>query len=345
MRSKAFEDMKHDSRGALTRLRTVLLKQRLLANERMTQSQLNRILRSASKEHLIERTLLADSIWSKHQAMMLKRFQLMLNRIEKRQQKTNDNIKRLNAAVLNDQSTNDLETEYRRRLRFITILHAAISLDLDEMLRQAEDFQARLRQALVGEFPSVRVVGAIEFEFINLDLMRKATFEFEGKHSGERKRSTLFDMLGPQLSKSDFCVLVHFHGVIDLGTDDQERTKQRLDIRLRTFSSCWSKPNQIQIKHFSDKFGATKKTVSRSLQDIARYITKGCNLLHSKHRYFKYKVAFDQADLGTALDAMFIKEGTEDARMMPFEQIVLCTDAMDRLMARRRTRDGYVVTL
>jgi len=269
----------------------------------------------------------------------------MLNRIEKRQQKTNDNIKRLNAAVLNDQSTNDLETEYRRRLRFITILHAAISLDLDEMLRQAEDFQARLRQALVGEFPSVRVVGAIEFEFINLDLMRKATFEFEGKHSGERKRSTLFDMLGPQLSKSDFCVLVHFHGVIDLGTGDQDRTKQHLDIRLRTFSSCWSKPNQIQIKHFSDKFGATKKTVSRSLQDIARYITKGCNLLHSKHRYFKYKVAFDQADLGTALDAMFIKEGTEDARMMPFEQIVLCTDAMDRLMARRRTRDGYVVTL
>lgn len=346
MTSASFQQLKQRSSDSFHQIRAALMKQRLLPNQRMTMSVLSRILRSACREDLIDKTLLSDWIWSKHQDLMMSRFDRMIHRIQAKHQKHEQMLMTLNKSQSFNYPSYDFETYCRSRLRFVTILHSVVFLDLNQMLDAATDLEKQLHLALVGEFPSVRLVGAIEFEFINLDLLRKASFDHDGRHSGKRKRETLLDMLGPILfASTEFCVLVHFHGVMDLGPGDTDITKEKLDQRLRSFSSCWTKPNQIQIKQLSQHVSGTRKTVKRNLQDIARYITKGSNFVQGKHRYFKYKVAFDQEDSGFALDATFVAEGSEDARNMPFEQIVLCADVLNRLMDRRRQRDGYVVTI
>jgi hypothetical protein len=192
--------------------------------------------------------------------------------------------------------------------------------------------------------------------------MRKATFEHEGKHSGERKRDTLESMLKPIYAHLDRALLVHLHAIIDLGPnhslEDELRNarsrkgsilrskdyKSIVENRIRSFP-LWAKAHQLQMKTLSESFNGKKKTLDQNLKHIAAYITKGANMLIAGKRTHRYKISFDQSDLGLSEELTFVHEGSEDARNLPFESIVMCAELLDKLMSKRRTRDGYVITL
>ena len=90
--------------------------------------------------------------------------------------------------------------------------------------------------------------------------------------------------------------------------------------------------------------------------DIARYITKGGNLMVNGKTHMRYKVSFDQEDLG--YEAMMISdgwrkkgspiqiesksEGLEDVRSLTGQETLFHAEAIDELMGEKRNRQGYV---
>jgi hypothetical protein len=343
MSSEAFQHLKQNRDKSFSRIKQELLKNKLLPNEH-SKARIRKAFRLVSKDHLLDKTLLSDQVWIKHQQLMLARFNKVISRID------NHIIKTASKAE-NNKSSKSIKININRkeviasRVRFMTLLHEVVPVDQDEILSSVERLENQIRQAFVGHLPSVRVVGAIELEFLNLELMRKATFEHEGKHSGERKRDTLESMLKPIYAHLDRAVLVHLHAIIDLGPSrSAEDTKSRLQSRIRSFSD-WSESHLLQIKLLSEWYDGKPRTLDQNLKFIARYITKGANMIIDGKRTHRYKLSFDQKDLGLADDRGFAKEGSEDTRNLPFESIVMCAELLDNLMSKRRTRDGYVITL
>lgn len=343
MSSEAFQQLKQNRDKSFSRIKQELLKNKLLPNEHSTRL-MRKVLRLANREDLIDKTLLCDKVWKKHQELMLTRFNQVMSRID-------NHIIKTASKANNNKSSKSIKININRkeviasRVRFMTLLHEVVPVDQDEILSSVERLEKHLRQAFVGHLPSVRVVGAIELEFLNLELMRKATFEHEGKHTGERKRDTLDSMLKPIYAHLDRAVLVHLHAIIDLGPSrSAEETKSSVENRIRSFSD-WSQSHQLQIKVLSESFNGKKKTLDQNLKHIAAYITKGANMLIAGKRTHRYKISFDQSDLGLSEELIFVNEGSEDARNLPFESIVMCAELLDKLMSKRRTRDGYVITL
>jgi Fe-S cluster biosynthesis and repair protein YggX len=360
MSSDTFHHLQQNRDKAFSRVKEELLKYRLLPNEH-NKKLIRRVLKLAHKEYLIDKTLLSNEVWSKHQEMMLDRFNKVISRIDNQLTKTV-------SKASNSKYSSSVNIKFNRkeiissRVRFMTLLHEVVPVDQDEVIASVERLEKQIRHAFVGHLPSVRVVGAIELEFVNLEIMRKATFEHEGKHSGERKRDTLDSMLKPIHRNVNHVVLVHLHAIIDLGPnhsveaeDRNSRKRKRstlhsgdhktlVENRIKSYA-LWANAHQLQIKTLSESFNGRKKTLEQNLKHIAAYITKGANLLVAGKRYHRYKMSFDQDDLGLNEDLWFVQEGTEDTRNMPFSEIVVCAELLDKLMSKRRTRDGYVLTL
>jgi hypothetical protein len=343
MSSDTFQHLKQNRDNALSRIKDEVLKYRLLPNEH-NKKLIRKVLKLANKEHLIDKILLSNEVWSKHQEMMLDRFNNVISRIDNQLTKTASKASNSKYSSSINIGINRKEI-IASRVRFMTLLHEVVPVDQDEVIASVDRLEKQIRKAFVGHLPSVRVVGAIELEFVNLELMRKATFEHEGKHSGERKRDTLDSMLKPIHAHLDHAVLVHLHAIIDLGTSrDAEDVKSRVQQRIRSFAD-WSQSHQLEIKLFSEEFRGKAKSLDQNLKHIAAYITKGANMLVAGKRYHRYKISFDQDDLGLNQDMCFVQEGTEDSRNMQFASIAMCAELLDKLMSKRRTRDGYVVTL
>lgn len=343
MSSDAFQQLKQNRDKSFSRVKDELLNNRLLPNEH-NKSLLRKVLKLAEREDLIDQTLLSNEIWNKHQKMMISRFNKMILRIDKQFKKNASRIindKNLRTVKLNQ----DRKLSISSRIRFMTLLHEVVPVDQEEILTSIERLERQIREAFVGQLPSVRIVGAIELEFLNLELLKKASFEHEGKHTGERKRDTLESMLMPIYAHLDHAVLVHLHAVVDLGTSrDAEDVKRRVEQRVRSFPG-WSQSHQLQIKALSESFNGRAKTLEQNLADIAAYITKGTNMLIAGKRYYRYKVSFDQNDLGLNQDMYFAAEGSEDVRNMQFKSIAICAELLDKIMAKRRARDGYAILI
>ena len=135
-------------------------------------------------------------------------------------------------------------------------------------------------------------------------------------------------------------------------------------MRLRFESEdVWSKAgHQVQFKSLTEIWGGKRKSVERNLQDIARYITKGGNMILKDNIYFRYKLSFDQDDLGPELEmiaqgyrsfgesnSMIRQEskedGIENSMAMTYEEVAFQAQVINKMMEINRGRDGYVLSI
>jgi hypothetical protein len=229
------------------------------------------------------------------------------------------------------------------RLRFLTVLHSVVSLNQRDVLRAADRMESGLERIFKGT--GAKLLGAVEVEIVNIALLRKIGSLSEDE---ARKLNVLETITGSRAdtaskitSPQDSGVLVHFHGIVDLGNsllreDQLRKGTQKI--------AAWQRsPYQVEIKRlFKDR------TVQQNLRDIASYITKGGN------ERLRYNAGFGR-DLAEDLDAKIWRAGTgradkggetvADERGLNIGEIKLLDDIWSALMARKRNKRGYLVRL
>jgi hypothetical protein len=137
-------------------------------------------------------------------------------------------------------------------------------------------------------------------------------------------------------------VLVHFHGVVDLGVNSLLR-EDELRRKLKKISAWQRSPYQVELKRFFKD-----RTVAKNLRDIASYITKGGN------DQLRYNAGFGR-ELPDDLDAKMWRAGegradqgaetVTDERGLTIGEIAFLDGAWRELMDRRKDQRGYLLRI
>ena len=238
--------------------------------------------------------------------------------------------------------TRDLALE---RLRFLTVLHSVVPLNQRDVIRAVERMENALERVFRGT--GVKILGAVEVEIVNIALLRKIGSLGEDE---TRKLNVLEsitaggdDNESKIPSARDSGVLVHFHGVVDLGGRNSLLREDQLRKRTKKIAAWQRSPYQVEIKRlFKDR------SVQQNFRDIASYVTKGGN------ERLRYNAGFGR-DLAEDLDAKIWRSGmgradkggetVADERGLTIGEIKLLDDIWSALMARKRNKRGYLVRL
>ncbi len=315
------------------------------------------ILRNAlgisGNERLYQRTLLDKEIRLKHKERMTLR------------------LNKLAASITKNWMGTSAEKELylRSRLRFVTIVHGVECLDVGRTIFQVREMKDLISKC-IRDFPRVKCVGSAEVEVVNVEMMGKLKALMDNS-AGEdclaqpesvRRKLEVIEALMPPYCRGDSTVaLVHFHGVIDLGRN-HEQLMDFIPLRLRSESKWSIAGHQVQIKALTDVRGGKRKTVQKNLEHIARYITKGGNMLYQDNNYFRYKLSFDQDDLDPELEMIAQghrslsesnstirqeskEEGIENDLAMTYNEVAYLAQVVNKVMEINRTRDGYVLSI
>lgn len=347
MPNSSYQALKDDKESQFHRIRQQALQTRPIIGAHSSRV-LRKTLAMAGRHDLIGKTLLDADVHKKHSELMLARFDKLVERCKV------DYDKMALALKEHKQRVPSFEAYLRTRLRFLTILHSCQYLNVRDAKKSAVSLALKLSSTLRGVRHRPKLIGAIEIEVVSMKLMRGQKFESgEGVKSGRRKLEVLESMCKGLLSAEDTIALIHFHGVIDLGKNVSE---ERLGLVRNAFQTCWNGRYRVEMKALSEEFGGNKKSFNANLKDIARYITKGGNLMINGKTHMRYKVAFDQDDLG--YEAMMISdgwrkkgsliqiesksEGLEDVRSLTGQETLFHAEIIDALMGDKRNRQGYV---
>lgn len=330
---------------------------------------LKNALAISGESKLYGKTLLDKPIRIKHKERMIGRFKKLTDKIINRE---------------NDKSLSQ-DALLRSRLRFITVVHSVESLSLVVDKYQASSVQKydirksikaikemkTLIYSCIKEFKGVRCIGAAEVEIVNVAMMDKfqqsldempIDSNFTRPDSTRRKLISIKQIMPKKYKKQEVVALIHFHGVIDLGPYHPEVIKILLAERMKS-EKMWSKTShQIQIKSLTEMRGGKRKSVSKSLEHIARYITKGGNMLYQDDNYLRYKLSFDQDDLDSEIEITAMgyrsslvsnelikreskENGIENPLAMTPLEIVYLANVINKMMSINRARDGYILTV
>lgn len=314
-------------------------------------------------------TLLDKPVRNKHKERMISRFEKLTAKI---------------ISQANDLSLNP-DAILRSRLRFITVIHSVESFkfiddeykdcshrkyDVSQSIKAIKEMKA-LITSCINEFPGVRCIGAAEVEVVNIAMMGKLNESLDSlpidksatrPESSRRKLNVLNEIMPLDCKGQETLALIHFHGVIDLGPNHPDVIKILLSERMKS-EEIWAKAgHQIQMKSLTELRGGKRKSVSKSLEHIARYITKGGNMLYQDDNYLRYKLSFDQDDLDAEIEMaamghrsslesneMIKRESKEDGIENPLamtpREIVYLAEVINKMMSINRTRDGYVLSV
>ena len=348
MPKSSFQVLKASRKRQFQRIRQEALQSRPVIGAHSSRV-LRKTLAMADRHDLIGRTLLDADIHKKHNALMFTKFEKQVERCRVDYEKT---VLALKEYKLRAPS---FESYLRTRLRFLTVLHSCQYLNVSDVTKSAVSLASKLSSTVREIRQHPKLIGAIEIEVVSMKLMRGQKFEFgEGVKSGRRKLEVLESMCKGLISAEDSIALVHFHGVIDLGKNSSE---ERVGLIRNALQTGWKGSYRVEMKALSEEFGGKQKSVNANLKHIARYITKGGNLMVDGKTHMRDKVAFDQDDLG--YEAMMISdgwrkkgsliqiesktEGLEDVRSLTGQETLFHAEAIDALMGQKRNRQGYVL--
>ena len=231
------------------------------------------------------------------------------------------------------------------RLRFLTVLHSVVPLNQKDVIRAVERMESALKRLFKGT--GAKLLGAVEVEIVNIALLRKigSLGEDEARKLNVLESITVsgagnrYKIAGAQ----DIGVLVHFHGIVDLGGRNSLLREDQLRERTKKIAAWQRSPYQVEIKRLFKE-----KAVRQNLRYIASYITKGGN------ERLRYNAGFGR-DLAEDLDAKIWRSGTgradkggetvADERGLTIGEIKLLDNIWSALMARKRNKRGYLVRL
>lgn len=361
-------EMKRNKDALFETIRNGFLSERPYIGQH-TSKILKNALAISGESKLYGKTLLDKPIRIKHKERMIGRFKKLTDKIINRE---------------NDKSLSQ-DALLRSRLRFITVVHSVESLSLVVDKYQASSVQKydirksikaikemkTLIYSCIKEFKGVRCIGAAEVEIVNVAMMDKfqqsldempIDSNFTRPDSTRRKLISIKQIMPKKYKKQEVVALIHFHGVIDLGPYHPEVIKILLAERMKS-EKMWSKTShQIQIKSLTEMRGGKRKSVSKSLEHIARYITKGGNMLYQDDNYLRYKLSFDQDDLDSEIEITAMgyrsslvsnelikreskENGIENPLAMTPLEIVYLANVINKMMSINRARDGYILTV
>ena len=258
-------------------------------------------------------TLLHRNVAKKHGAML-----------------ADDYIQRLGKLTRNDAQD---------RLRFLTLLHSVVGLDIKRVRRSVKQMEAALGRVFHGG--GVWMLGAVELEVVNIALLKRKGSLLDD----EARKLNVLEMLqeanGAVEFKQDSAVLVHFHGIVDLGNwtlrEDQLRS------RLAKVTAWQRSPYQVELKRLFNDQG-----VKTALRFLASYFTKGGN------DQLRYNLGFGR-DLDEELDAKIWRAGMGradkggetvlDERGLTLVEIAFLDEIWRDLMDRKSNKRGYLLKL
>jgi hypothetical protein len=338
-----FQELKRNSSAQFETVRAVALQSRMTIGKNQ-EKELDRCLALAGKRNLVGKTLLARSIRQKHGEFMVNRLLALAEKI-------------FQSASQNMSGYRTLDELVRARLQFVTVLHEVCLLDVNEvgvsarsLIEKFEELASLLKRQRFG----CSFIGAIEVEIVSMKMMREAHQDDSDSvaDAGRRKLKVLNSMLGRsrKLRIAPTLVLVHFHGVIDLGRCSYDEFCEEL-------RNIWTKPYQVEVKNLSEQYRGKKKSVTANLRDIAGYITKGANDRIKDGISLHYKLSFDKdmesiedqmirdwRKVGSVIRAEALSDGLEHPKSMTKAEIAFHAEAIDLLMGLKRNRMGYVIT-
>ena len=252
------------------------------------------------------------------------------------------------------------EQQGRERLRFVTILHTVCAVETKAILRAVEEMEAQLRTTLSSEIKQIGILGVTEVEIVNLSLYGEKETEDE-----TRKGQILRDLAqaaGLQATGKERLALVHFHGIVDVGTN-AAITETKLQKALRqTWQGSWC----VELKCLFTEF-----SVRKNLNNLAKYVTKGGNedlryqkqfgtrLLESEELEWFLSVEKSLKDMSKedqeklrvmrtpeALELAMAKKGkakSHDHLGLSIGEVAVLVHVYDALMRRNSARDGYLL--
>ncbi len=226
----------------------------------------------------------------------------------------------------------------QERLRFLTVLHSVVGLNRKDVMRAVSRMEAAFHLAFDGS--GAWLLGAVEVEVVNIALLRRIGSLSEDETRKLDVLEKISDIKSSDNAPWDSGVLVHFHGIVDLGLNSLLREEQ-LRHKIKKISVWQRSPYQVELKKlFKDH------TVAKNLHDIASYITKGGN------DQLRYNAGFGR-DLVDDLDAKMWRAGegradqgaetVTDERGLTIGEIKFMDGIWCELMARKRNKRGYLV--
>ena len=245
-----------------------------------------------------------------------------------------------------------LEAEYNRhcsgrfdetRLRYLTILHELVQLDIDKVIASCVDMKSTLERLFSDGRVWAR--GVIEVEMVNIEHLKSIQRQTEN----EKRKLTVVNDLIPLKELQGLMVrnatgtmaLVHCHVLVDLGGAEAEREDAfRAEIKK---TNSWNRvAYQVELKRTFKN-----RSLKKNLNGISKYATNGGN------EQLRYKSGFGR-DLAEDLEAKIWRAGTgrkdrggdsiEDERGLTVGEVSFLDAVYQRLMKLRQDKRGYVVS-
>lgn len=298
--------------------------------------------------HLQKRTLLTPEIHTMHVARLTKRFLKKLKKVKWSVRQQQQDLVRANKRY--GMNVDPSLITAHDQFRFVTILQGLEVLDVSKTLKQVRGFKDELRTVMEG-CRGVWCLGAIEVEVLSMEMMR----QLKDQTNSETRKLAVCESMEKRLAKRNqglsSYLLIHFHGVV---VANRRHYFHELEKQLKLL---WKhEPRQVQVKPLSQRFNGKPKQLEKSLEDIARYITKGGNDWIGKKAYLRYKLGFDNEHLETEeawvnrnwrrnkiLQREHREEGLEDVLSMTRSEICALAQVIDGMMGLSRNRTGYLV--
>ena len=336
--------LKEDSAIAFETMQRAFPSERFLIST-FASTRLNKTLAIINRRDLKNRTLLSKAVHAEHAARLSHRLQSRFDQIK---------TARLNLAKRRGER---LPTDHEiasNHVRFCTIIDSVTPVDSSDALSKVKILKNKIAD-VVNATKGIWCLGVIEVEVVSMAKMR-AIRDRDTTTDSEHRKLELCEILADDLKgtvyqSADSLFLIHFHGVITAKQETQfEDFRRRLCSQKR-----WTKGlRQIELKKLSEEFAGRRKSVTSSLDHIARYITKGGNDWNSGKSYLNYKFGFEGEDEDSWVrkhvhrDRLLKQEHAEDGVIDPLsltvQEVGELVILIDSMMSLNRTRTGYLVS-
>jgi len=211
----------------------------------------------------------------------------------------------------------------RTLISFITVVHCVEALDINVALSKAQELKSEIIK-YVSKMPGAACTGTVEIE-INSIKLTKRNRDFKAASIRNNNVSNIDDDgvmsfhddgNNIQYVKLDGCeilsshltdeeingengqFIIHFHGVLKV--DKPEDIKSLNEIFLQ--NPNWNRAKrQVLFKSFNRLWKGKHKTIERSLEDIAFYITKGGRFKQGASCCLQYNIDFSKG-ISTSYD-------------------------------------------
>jgi hypothetical protein len=353
------EDIKARQKGDAAKIReyakqTRLSSQFLLGSHNKVR--LRKALSAVGRFDLAERTLLDPVVHKAHAEKLAGKFLAKWNTLKDKRLADWSKVPASHRRGTSAPSSHAIAAEH---VRFLTLIDSVTIVDAASALQAALRMRDGLKHA-VGQCRGIWCLGAIEVEVVSMSKMRRIR-ELDVTSDSEMRKLDVCETLARDLAGSLYkdessLMLIHFHGIV-MAKDEVQFEELRDRLKL---NDQWIKAGrQIELKKISESFKGTAKTVEKSLEHIATYITKGGNDWYANKAYLRYKIAFENDDSYVTDEESWTAknwrrhemlkrehkdEGITDSLSLTGSEVVELATAIDGLMGLNRTRTGYLIS-